>query len=194
MPEKEKLSLRKIVRNSAVVAGLVTAAAIAKVENVHAQDIFGQELPKNPASTLVLTHHPTLSKLTRESIFDQTDPVLETTAGRAVTAALVAFALARGYYTLQRSYELDKKRKFVEAATASALFFSLSCVLFADSFKDVDAHLPAALLFAYSLAQSAYMFEDTFERDRKLRKKGPAYASAALLTSIGLIILIDALR
>jgi len=194
MIEQEKPSLRKIVRNSAAVAALTTAAVLAKVENVHGQDIFGSELPKNPASTLVLPRHPTLSILKRENIFDQTDPFLETTTGRAVMAAAVALTLARGLYTIQKSFELDKKRKFAEAAAASTLLFSLSATLFADSFKDVNAHLPAALLFAYSLAQSAYILEDTFERDQKLRKTGTAFASSAFLFSLGLIVLADSIK
>jgi hypothetical protein len=194
MPEREKFPLRKIVRNSAVAVGLATTAIFAKVENIDAKDIFGLELPQNPTSTLTLSHHPVLSQITNESIFEQADPFLETTTGRAITAALTALALARGYYTLKRSWELDNKRKLAEAATASVLFFSLSCVLLADSFKDVNSHLAPSLIFAYSLAQSAYMLEDTLQRDRSKEKRGSAIASSALLASIGLTIFIDSIK
>jgi len=178
MSERERLSVFKIVRNSASAVALAVGPSMAShVPNVHAS--FLEQLNNRPTVTRQLSPDAEKTKF-----FEQLDEFVETKHGKALASAVLLFSIAQGLYTIQQSAERDRKRKFVEAAAASGLFFSLSAVIFAQSYTDIDPRVPASLLMAYSIPQALYNTENSIERDRPFRKRATnAIAAGSLLAA-----------
>jgi hypothetical protein len=188
MVDREKSSLFRVVRNSLAVSAVVSGPAIA----INSHNVSAEALETiNNRSAVVRQLSPENSET---KFFDQIDEFVETNHGRTLASAILIFSVAQGLYTLQQSAERDKKRKLAEAAAASGMFFSLAGVVFAQSFTDIDPRVPASLLSGYSVFQSAYNIENSFERDKPLRKRAASVTSAGALMTASSTILAETLK
>ena len=191
MAEREKSKFSRIVRNS-VTAAVIIAAPPAAAHVVNAETESLDFINNRPVVSQQIS--PDKDEQIDNKLFDQVGDFVETKNGRALASAILLFALAQGLYTIQQSVERDKKRKLTQSAAASGLFFSLAAVIFAQSYTEVDPKVPAFLLTAYSLAQSAYNIENSFERDRPKRKRAAALAATAGLLAASSTILADSVK
>jgi len=128
------------------------------------------------------------------SFLDRLDQYLETDYGKAIAVSLFVFSAASAFYRIQKSWEQDSNRKFGEAVSSSVFFLLTSLNLLAQTQTDLDPKITASMLNAFSLTNSIYIIESTIESDRKLRKRLPAFLTAASLLALSSIISADTVK
>lgn len=180
MLEKEKTPLISKIRSISAATILIPAASIMPTKK---QEISYQQ-------------NVTYSQETQEhnSIIEQIDETVETSTGKALASAFILLAASQAFYSVKNSFERDKKRKLAENTAAAAFLLSLAGTILAQSYTDTDPKLPASLLSAYTILQSAYNIENSLERDRLPSKRAAAAVASLGLISLSSTLLFDSVK
>lgn len=189
MLEKENFSILKTIRNGTAAVVLIPVASLSHIENTQANNL---EPGYQTENHLQLSETPEHLK-NNGSFFEFIDDLVESDKGKAIASALVVAAIGSALYNHWQSQERDNKRKKYEMLASSGLFLTLSSLILAQSFTDIDPKIPASILQAYALTRSIYATEDSFQRDRKLKKRISNLTASAGLLAASTTILVDSI-
>lgn len=189
MSERES-SIAKIIRNGAAAAVIIPASTFYDAESTQDYNLESNYPSKNHLELSETPQHLNDD----QSFFELLDELVESNKGRALASALVVTALGSALYNRWHSQERDKKRKEYEMLAASGLFLTLSTVILTQSFIDIDPKIPASILQAYAVARGIYSTEDSFERDRKPKKRASNLITTAGVLAASSTLLVDSLQ